>query len=512
MQEGPPRLDPARLIPPRAYAMESTFRPVFWLMSGRAVGQLATFFIPVVLARIFDQATFGTYKRLFLLYGTLYGIAQLGLAESLYYFHPRFPKSAGRLALNAMLGLTASGLLCFAVLLAARIPVSAWMGDLGLAEHLPFVAAFLLLLLASAVLEITMVAHQGYELASLTYMGSDLLRAGFLVLPALVTSSLRGLLIGAVAFALVRLGATLAYLGRRFAADFRTDARLLKAQLGYALPFALAVLVETVQANFHQYAVSCRFDAAAFAVYSVALLQIPLVDYTATAAGSVVMVRMGEKLQDGQADAVRALWHDAICKLALIFFPLVALLLVAGREVIVLLFTERYAASVPLFRLASLGILFTTLQTDSVLRVLAETRFLLVLNALRLLMVAALIDGVLSRFQLPGAIILTLLTAAVGRGLSLARIGRLQGLALSALLPWRRLALVLTVAASAGLVALGARAGLHWPALPRLAATTALLTAVYVALARQVGLLPRVEGGGWRAWIRGAPGIPMLRS
>src|SRR5258708_23158814 len=158
------------------------------------------------------------------------------------------------------------------------------------------------------------------------------------------------------------------------------------------------------------------------------------------------MVRMGEKLQGGEAGAVRALWHDAVCKLAVRFVPLVALLLVAGREVIVRLFTDRYLESVPLFRLGSIAILFTVLQTDSVLRVLAQTRFLLVQNIVRLLLVAALIDFALSRFQLPGAILLTLLVTAFGKAWALAGIGRLQGIPFSALLPWRRLPL--TVSAS----------------------------------------------------------------
>ena len=486
--------------------MESTFRPVFWLMSGRALGQLAAFFVPIVLARVFDAAEFGTYKRLFLVYGTLYGIAQLGLAESLYYFLPLFPRSAGRLALNAMLGLLFCGLLCFALLFAVRVPLAAWLGDAALAGYLPLIGAFLVPMLASTVMEITMTADKGYRLASLAYLMSDLLRASLLVLPAIVYGSLRALLIGAVAFALLRLLAAAAYLARRFTRELRADPGLFKGQLGYALPFALAVVVEIVQTNYHQYVVSYRFDAVTFAVYSVALLQIPLVDYTATAASSVLMVRMGESLQQSQAGAVRALWHDAVCKLAVIFFPLVALLLVAGREVIVLLFTDRYLESVPLFRLGSTAILFTVLQTDSVLRALAQTRFLLALNTVRLLLVAALIDGALARFQLPGAILLTLLVTAFGKGWALARIGRLQGIALSALLPWRRLVLAIAVSSVAGLAALSVRATLSWPALPRFAVTTAVLSAVYLALSMQVGLLPRLEGG-LRAWLRGAPGV-----
>src|SRR5260221_13713387 len=143
----------------QAAAAESTFGPVIWLMSGRAVGQVAAFLIPVVLARILDQATFGDYKRLFLLYGTAYGIAQLGFAESLYYFLPRNPGSAGRLATNAMLGLAVSGLGCLLLLVAARERIAGWLGDPALASDLPALGLFLLLMLCSAGLEIALVAR-----------------------------------------------------------------------------------------------------------------------------------------------------------------------------------------------------------------------------------------------------------------------------------------------------------------------------------------------------------------
>jgi len=56
---------------------ESVFKPALLLMSGRTLAFAATFFIPVVLARIFDPAEFGTYKQLFLVHSTIYYIVQL---------------------------------------------------------------------------------------------------------------------------------------------------------------------------------------------------------------------------------------------------------------------------------------------------------------------------------------------------------------------------------------------------------------------------------------------------
>ena len=80
---------------PRRPGKDGVSGAALLLVAGRTVGFAAAFAIPVVLARIFDQAAFGTYKQLFLIYATLYGLAQLGAAESLYYFVPREPAAGG---------------------------------------------------------------------------------------------------------------------------------------------------------------------------------------------------------------------------------------------------------------------------------------------------------------------------------------------------------------------------------------------------------------------------------
>src|SRR5207244_7017809 len=137
------------------------------------------------------------------------------------------------------------------------------------------------------------------------------------------------------------VAAMLAYLGREFGRDLRVDVALWRGQLAYALPFALAVGVEVVQANFHQYVVASRFDAATFAIYAVGCLQIPLVDLVCTSTANVMMVRMAEVAGEGQQIAL-TLWHDTTARLASLIFPLAAFLLLTAHSVIVLLFTNTY--------------------------------------------------------------------------------------------------------------------------------------------------------------------------
>ena len=104
--------------------MDSTLKPTAVLMSGRLAGIVVAFSIPIVLARTLDQSAFGTYKQLFLIYVTLYGIAQLGMAESLFYFLPGAGETAGRYVANSFVFLAAAGAVCYALLEMANGAIS----------------------------------------------------------------------------------------------------------------------------------------------------------------------------------------------------------------------------------------------------------------------------------------------------------------------------------------------------------------------------------------------------
>ena len=461
---------------------DSTFKPALLLMSGRAIGFVAVFFLPVVLVRIFDQAEFGTYKQLFLIYSTVYGIAQLGMAESLFYFLPIAPKEAGKYVTNSMLVLTVGGLACLGFLATTGSGISQWMSNQPMAGYITWIGIYVFLMISTAVMEIVMITRKRYLCASSSYAASDFFRAIFLVVPALLVGRLEWLLLGAVAFASLRFCAALFYLRREFPGELRPDRTLLKKQLAYALPFGIAVLVEILQSNFHQYAVSYYFDAATFAIYAVGCLQVPLVDFLFTATGNVMMVRMAEEIRDGRKEAMLRIWRDTTRKLALVFFPLVGLLILASRELIVFLFTESYRASVPIFTIWSTAILLGALQTDGVLRVHAETRFIFFLNALKLVFIVASINWFLSVFDLLGAVTVTVVAAFIGKVLALVRIKRLMQTGFRQLLPWRALAGIFVVAWAAGLPVVILRFVLDIGTLPLLVTTSLLYTGAYVVL------------------------------
>jgi O-antigen/teichoic acid export membrane protein len=483
----------------------SGFRPALLLTAGRSVATAFTLMIPIVLARRLPPEIFGLYKQLFLIHVTLYVPAQMGMAESLYYFLPLYPERCGRLIRNVLSVLGVCALGCLALLTMGRETVAHLIGNANVAPLAPVAGLFLSLMLMSAVLEITMIARRHYRWAFATYLGTDVVRAILLIGPVLLGAGVRGLLWGACLSAALRIVVAVVYLRKEFGGELVFDRSLLRAQFGYALPFQAAVLIETAQATLHQYVVSYQFDAATFALYSVGCLQIPIIDLLAGPAGNVMMVRMAEARRRGDTAGFHEAFLETTRKLALFFFPLLGVLMAVAPDLIVSLFTSTYAASVPIFRVWSLVVVLAIFQADGLMRALAQTRFLVVVNVVRLALIAATVVPLLHVLGLMGPVVATLLGITLAKVMMLARYRSQVGLRTSELLPWNGLLRIGLVAAGALVVTMMAGVLMVAPHPVRLLALSAIYVVSYGVMVLASGLLTVPERQGLFFWRTASP-------
>ena len=480
----------------------STFRPALLLTAGRVVAFVSTFFIPVVLVRIFNQTDFGTYKLLFVIFTTIFYAAQFGMAESLYYFMPLNPAQSSRYVVNSIVTLSAAGVVCLGLIAGGGVQLAYLLNNDAISRHALALGIYTLLMMVSAGLEIAMIARKQYLCASATYAVSDTLRAILLILPVLFFSRLDWMMLGAVTYAFMRCVVLVVYLRNDFRGELRVDWTCFRSQIQYAIPFGVAIVVGILQTNLHQYAVSHYFDAVTFAIYSVGCLQIPIVDFIITPASSVMMVRMSEQIGQGRSDGLVAMWHDMSRKMALIFVPLIALLLLNAHNIIVLLFTEQYLRSVPIFMVWSTAIVFAILPTNAVLRVFAQTRFMLVLNIISLVLIASGIKWFLLKYDLIGAVLITVITAAFAKGLALLKVKSLLRVSIHDLLPWRSLTGISLAATAACLPTLVLQHQLQLPVHTILAISGVFYTSLFLALIVTFRVLTEDEMLSLTGWVR----------
>jgi len=217
--------------------------------------------------------------------------------------------------------------------------------------------------------------------------------------------------------------------------------------------------------------------------------QIPVVDLVATTVCNVMMVGMSTAIHSGRESHVIDLWHDTVRKLALVFFPLTGLLLLVAHDVIIMLFTETYVASIPIFMVGVTAVMFAAIPMDGVMRVYAKTNVLLAINLVRLAMIALLIHWSIRSFGLVGAMLVTVLALALGKVIGLGAAASMWHVGVGRVLPWRSLWLIIIVSLTALLPALAVAYGLEAAPFIRIAVISAVYGATYASMALGVGLI-----------------------
>jgi hypothetical protein len=188
--------------------------------------------------------------------------------------------------------------------------------------------------------------------------------------------------------------------------------------------------------------------------------------------------------------------------LALVLFPVVGWALVVAPELVTVLFSNTYRASVPIFMIWSTAILFSVLQTDGVIRVYAKIPFALFLSVFRFLLILASIGWFLSVFHLYGAALATLVVLLVDKVLALARIRGLMRVGVSKLLPWQRLMGASGAAAAAAVATLLLKAQLALPAFLTLSIASVLYAGCYLALVNWLDVMDSDEKLTVSRWLK----------
>jgi O-antigen/teichoic acid export membrane protein len=274
------------------------------------------------------------------------------------------------------------------------------------------------------------------------------------------------------------------YLGARFPGFWRAfDPAMLRTQASYALPLGLSSLVLKFQTDLPHYFVAHAFGASAYALFAVGVFNLPLVGLLRESVGSVMLPRVSRLEQEDDRQAILLLVAAVARKLAVVYFPMYAFLLVTGREFITLLFTEQYAGSWPIFAVYITVIPAAVLVLDPITRAYAEQRFFLLKVRIALLaaMTAVLVLGIV-RLGLLGTIVVVVLVQIAGTALAAARLARVMQLHGADFAPFAVLGRIAGAAAAAGLVSAWARWAFT-PAspLPVLLVTGAAYTVVYGA-------------------------------
>jgi O-antigen/teichoic acid export membrane protein len=402
-----------------------------WLMFAKTMAFGFSLALPLLLVRRLNIAEFGLYKQAFQAIGTAIVILPLSFGMSAYYFLPREtdPVRRGQVVLNTLLFNLCIGGAVFLTLLFRPQFLAKLFNNAELNSLAPLVGAVIMLWIFAAFLEMVTVANEESRLTPLFVISAQLTKTALLVGAAATVASVRALLWAALAQGLAQSVVLLLYLRSRFPGFWRKfDFALWRAQFAYALPFGLLGILWTTQTDLHTYFVSQRFGAELFAVYAVACFDIPLISILTESVNSVMIPRVSFLQSQNRSREIVSLAAGVMRKLASVYFPLYAFLMLLASEFIHLLFTQKFAASIPLFRVNLTLLPLAIVALDAIVRAHKELgRFLLIARVILLTaMVGALWFGV-RNFSLYGMIWIVISFATLERVIITVRCGTVLG-------------------------------------------------------------------------------------
>ena len=397
---------------------------VSWLLFAKTLSFIFTIALPLVLVRRLNQVEFGIYKQLFLVIGSTVVLLPLGFGMSAYYFLPREPERQRETIVNVLVFNLVMGTLAGSVLFF----YPGLLGDIfrqpALAAYGRLVGVVVLLWIISAFLEIVPIANQEIKLASAAIVFVQLSRTAIYLAAVLFFGSVRALVYAAVLQGVLQTAILLGYLQSRFPGFWRCfDLSMMRQQLSYALPHGFGGLLANVQNDLHNYFVSNWFGPAVYAVYAIGTMDLPFINLLQEATNSVMILRVTVLQQRNETAEILRLSARAMRKLAAVYFPAFALLLVLRREFITFLFTARYTASADIFAINLLVLPMAVLLYDPLFRAFIDQRFFLLrIRLVSCSLMAVALWFAIRHFGLMGAISVVVLTMAGERAVTLARV------------------------------------------------------------------------------------------
>ncbi|MFN0150714.1 MAG: lipopolysaccharide biosynthesis protein [bacterium] len=410
----------------------------------RATNALAIVVTSAVLARHLDPAQYGTFQQAWLVITVGATVLLSGIPLSVSFFAPREHAAGRRGFLNlVLLALAALGAIGAAGLMIAAGWLARLMNNPDLARYIPALAVYILAILPANPLESFLVVENRHTRLGWITLVASLAMIAAAVLPAMLGTDPIWIYRGLAAYALFRSTMLFAAVAREYRGVVPTlRATLPREFLIYSLPLGANEVVRVSSGWLDKALVASRFDPETFAIFANGAFEIPFIAILLASTTTILMPEFSRLAAATDKSPLVRLWQRAILRTGLFVLPLCAFALLMASDIMITLFSERYAASATPFRVYLLLL---------PLRCAAYTPMLLALGRGRAVLLGATADLVLSlclalvlipRIGYVGPAVALVVSTYAQSAFYLAIAGRALGTKPGALIPWGGLARV----------------------------------------------------------------------
>ncbi|HYE58236.1 MAG TPA: polysaccharide biosynthesis C-terminal domain-containing protein, partial [Rhodothermales bacterium] len=334
---------------------------------------------------------------------------------------------------------------------------------------------------------------------------TSLLTFGLLLGPLLAGARIETAIYGLGVYAVVRFVLSFAWLHRVLPPSTEAlPADFGRQQARFSIPLGLNTAVNRLNRHAGRLIVAYLLPAAALAEYQVAGQEIPVVAVVPLAVGSVLISRFVAFELEGRREELIALWYRAIERTTLLVVPLTVAGITLAPDLVPLVATRAYTGSVLPFQLFNLIVLMRVTSYGTILQAFGDTRGLLRITLLTLVLNVVLTFPLTFALGLVGTALGAVLANWLAWAVLLRRIGHHLKLPARRVLPFPYYGRVLAVAAVCGGVTAALRALVSLPPWAGLLGGLAAFFALFALAGTGVGVITRADWNRLRRQTGGA--------
>lgn len=402
-----------------------------YIFVSKMAGYAIRIVVPAFLVRILVQADYGAYRQFFLLEQIVAILFQFGINQSLFYFVPRDEKNSGAYFLNSLAMNVVVYAVAFTAITPLRHQLAASLNMVALVPYYRELAVYTVSLMLITAADCLLCARQRILASAAFEVAGQLLVSAVTLVAAYLTHDIGTVFRVLVVMRLVQLAAMLLYVHGRLHA-FAAERYFvgLRQQFSYGFVLGLGGAAWSLMLRVHPLVVSRYLGVEAFAVYANGITELPVVSYYLQSLAVVSLGQFAVMEQRGDWEGIRRLWREILRGLYGVIVPFVLLLVLVARPLVIKVFTEQYAAAVPIFRINSLAMLSLLWNAQLVLRAMRRNDVNLYVYGSLLIASPFVLVGCLKLGGMVGVITGQVALQLTGRLICLAILNRMGGVRL----------------------------------------------------------------------------------
>jgi len=321
----------------------------FWVAVGNFFSYALTVVSGAILSRYFNKADYGTYRQIVYVYGSLLVIFTAGLPRVYSYFLPHYDIAQGKSIVSQVTRvLFLSGLVFSLSLFFFSDLIADVLKNKDLAYGLKVFSPIPMLLLPTLGIEGIFSTYKKTIYIAVYNITTRALMLICIVLPVVffhgtVISAIYGwLVVSVISVVMACFFMGIPYKG------VKGEKSTLKYKeiFNYSIPLVIASLWGMVIKASDEFFISRYFGAKVFAEYSNGFTELPFVSMV-TASTSIVLMPVFSKAfhEKTGIDELLSTWKSTMSKSALIIYPLLIFVMAYSSDIMILLYSKRYANS-----------------------------------------------------------------------------------------------------------------------------------------------------------------------